>query len=178
MQIDMRMPLLNDYSGVQGARAERSRLSSEEFRAHGTGLQGTAAAPPPAWGHGGPMPPELKPPVDDGLGAQIRDYRQTLSAANGDLTTQLKAAKETLKAARQSGDADAIATAQKAVDDLNQQIQTNKDSLLHVHDDVKALRDLRAQLAADMKAGNLDAIQQDRDAITQQSAQILTDIQA
>lgn len=177
MQIDMRMPLLNDYSGLQGGRAEKPRPSFEEFRTPGTGLQGTAAAPPPAWGHGGPMPPEFKPPVGDGLGAQIRDYRHTLSAANADLTAQLKAARETLKTARESGDADAIATAQKTVDDLNQQIQTNKGSLKTVHDDVKELRDLCAQLTADMKARNLDAIQQDRDAITQQYAQVVTDIQ-
>jgi len=119
-----------------------------------------------------------EPPQVDKLGTQVRDYRQTLNAVHADLVSQLKTAQDALKDARKSGDKDAIAAAQASIDDLNTQIQANRDSLLTVHDDVKALREMRQQLAADVKAGNTSALQQDRDAITQASAKVLTDIQA
>jgi len=114
----------------------------------------------------------------DQLATRVRDYRQTLDAVHADLITQLKSAKETLKAARQSGDRDAITAAQTAINDLNVQLGANRDSLSTVHDDVQGLRELRQQLTADVKAGNLDAIQQDRTAITEQRDQVLADIQA
>ena len=126
---------------------------------------------------GGPLPPVEKPPVEniiplgppqetDQLGIRVHDYRETLDAAHADLVSQLKVAQDTMKTARQSGNQDAITAAQKTIDDLN------------VHDAVKGLREFRQHLAADMKAGNMDAIQQDRDAIAQQRDQLLADIQA
>lgn len=136
---------------------------------------------------GGTLPPTpapdhgrfLGPPVDaDNLATQIRDYKSTLSTAHADLITQLKSARETLKAARQSGDQDAISSAQSALDDINVQLKANQDSFSKLHDDVTDLRELRQQLISDVKARNLDALQQDRDAITQQRDQVLADIQA
>lgn len=138
---------------------------------------------------GGPLPPVPEPPVlrpsplgepphVDLLGTRIDDYRDTLNAVHTDLITQLKSARETLKAAHQAGDQDAIKTAKSAIDALTVQIQANRDSLSVVHDDVKELRELRQQLSTDVKAGNLNAIQQDRAAITQQRDQLLTDLQA
>ena len=114
----------------------------------------------------------------DKLGTMVRDYRETLMAVRADLVSQLKAATETLKQAHKSGDTDAITAAQSAVDGLDAQIKANRESLLTVHDDVKALREMRQQLSADVKAGNIDAIQQDRDLITQQRGQLLADLQA
>jgi hypothetical protein len=138
---------------------------------------------------GGTLPPLRKPPATgpsplgepphvDQLETRVRDYRQTLDAVHADLITQLKSAKDTLKVARQSGDQDAITAAQTAINDLNVQLEANRDSLPVVHDDVQGLRELRQQLTADVKAGNLDAIQQDRNAITEQRDQVLADIQA
>jgi hypothetical protein len=138
---------------------------------------------------GGPLPPVPEPPIRqssplgappnvDKLGTRVDDYRDTLDAVHADLITQLKSARETLKAAHQSGDQDAITTARAAINALTVQITANRDSLSVVHDDVKQLRELRQQLSTDVKAGNLDVIQQDRDAITQQRAQVLADLQA
>ena len=137
----------------------------------------------------GPLPPVLKPPVPglsplgepphvDQLETRVRDYRETLNAAHADLVSQLKSAKDTLREARQSGDQDWITGAQTAIDNLNVQLKANRDSLSAVHGDVQGLRELRQQLTTDVKAGNLDAIQQDRIAITQQREQVLTDLQA
>lgn len=138
---------------------------------------------------GGPLPPVHKPPVEDiiplgppaqteQLGIRVHDYREALNAAHADLVSQLKVAQDSLKTAKQSGDQDAITAAQKSIDDLNLQLKDNRDKLLTVHDAVKDLREMRQQLAADVKAGNVDAIQQDRDAITQQRDVILADLQA
>ena len=137
---------------------------------------------------GGPLPPVPThisqssplgaPPHVDQLGTQVRDYRDTLDAVHADLITQLKSARETLKTAHQSGDQGAITAARAAIDALTVQITSNRDSLSVVHDDVKQLRELRQQLSTDVKAGNLDVIQQDRDAVTQQRAQVLADLQA
>lgn len=126
-----------------------------------------------------PSPSPLgEPPHVDQLGTRVHDYRETLDSVHADLISQLKSATETLKEARKSGDHDAITAAQTAIDNLNLQLRTNRESLSVVHDDVKGLREMRQQLSADVKAGNLDAIQQDRDAISQQRDQVLADLQA
>jgi hypothetical protein len=83
-----------------------------------------------------------------------------------------------LKQARQSGDQDAITAAQKAIDVLDVQLATNRDRLSVVHDDVNALRELSQLLTSDVKAGNLNSIQQDRDNVAQQRDQVLADLQA
>ncbi len=140
-------------------------------------LQSTGVTLPPT-----PTPDHgrfLGPPVHaDNLAPQIRDYKSTLSTAHADLVTQLQSARETLKAARQSRDQDAISSAQTALDNINVQLQANHDSFSQLHHDATDLRELRQHLIADVKARNLDALQQDRDAITQQRAQVLADIQA
>ena len=152
-------------------------------------LQGPPTRVPASFGSllprvDGPLPPTPNPsplgvPDQPGqLESQVRDYRQTLNAVHADLVSQLKSAQDTLKQARQSGDQDAITAAQKAIDDLNVQLKANHDSLSAVHNDVKGLREMRQQLIADVKAGNLDAIQQDRNAISQQRDVVLADIQA
>jgi len=120
----------------------------------------------------GPKPPVYK------LSALVRDYHTTTNAEHADLTAQLKAAKETLKQAHLSGDKNAITAAETAVAGLEQQIGANRDRLSTLRDDVAAMRNLRQQLALDVKAGNQSAIQQDREAITQQGEQIRTDLQA
>jgi chromosome segregation ATPase len=126
-----------------------------------------------------PGPTPLGPPDQpDHLEVQVQDYRQALSGVHADLVSQLKSEREVLKQAHQSGDKDAIAAAQQAIDDLNVQLKANHDSLSAVHTDVKELRELRQQLIADVKSGNLDAIQQDRNAVAQQRDQVLADIQA
>jgi hypothetical protein len=114
----------------------------------------------------------------DQLEIRVRDYREALSGVHADLVSQLKSAQDTLKQARQSGDTDAISAAQQAIDDFHVQFTANHDSLSAVHNDVKGLRDLRQQLIADVKSGNLDAIQQDRNAISQQRDQVFADLQA
>lgn len=119
-----------------------------------------------------------EPPHVDQLQTRVRDYRETLKAVYAELIAQLQSAKDTLKDARQTGNQDSITAAQTAIDDLNVQLKANRDSPSVVHGDVKDLRELRQQLTADVKAGNLDAIQQDRDAVTQQRDQVLADIQA
>ena len=137
----------------------------------------------------GPLPPTIKPPVAgpsplgepphvDHLATRVRDYRDTLAVVNGELTAQLKLAKDTLQEARQSGDLDSIAAAQTAIDHLNDALKVNRDSLSLVQGDVKDMRELRQQLIADVKAGNLDAIQQDRYALSQQRDKVLADLQA
>ncbi len=156
--------------------------------------QGAPAPQSPSFGNllssvQGPLPPTLKPPVAgasllgapphvDQLATRVRDYRDTLSAVNSDLLSQLKSAKDVLQEARKSGVQDLITAAQTAVDDLNVQIKANQDSLSQVRGDVKGLRELSQQLIADVKAGNLDALQQDRNAITQQRDKVLADLQA
>jgi ABC-type amino acid transport substrate-binding protein len=119
-----------------------------------------------------------EPPHADQLSTQVRDYRNTLNAANADLTAQLKAARQTLKDARQSGDQEAITAAQASVDGINVQLQANHDSLSKIHGDVKDLRELRQQLTTDVKTGNVDAIAQDRVAIAEQRQHVLADLQA
>jgi hypothetical protein len=114
----------------------------------------------------------------DQLATRIRDYRNTLDAVHTDLISQLKAAKVALQQARQSGDQDSITSAQATIDDLNLLVQGNRDSLSLVHGDVKDLRELSQQLIADVKAGNFQAIQRDRAAITEQRDRVLTDLQA
>ena len=74
---------------------------------------------------GGPLPPTPKPidpgptplgepPHVDQLEIRVRDYREMLSGVHANLVSQLKSAQDTLKQARQSGDADAISAAQQA----------------------------------------------------------------
>lgn len=137
----------------------------------------------------GPLPPTIKPsetepsplgepPHVDRLATRVRDYRDTLGVVNGELTAQLKLAKDALQDARKSGDVDSIAAAQTRIDHLNRELKVNRDSLSLVQGDVKDLRELRQQLIADVKAGNLDAMQKDRNALTQQRDKVLADLQA
>ena len=145
----------------------------------GSLLRNIGGTLPPVLNRPGSGPSPLgEPPHLDQLQTRVRDYRETLKAVYAELISQLQSAKDTLKEARQKGNQDSITAAQAASDDLNVQLKANRDSLSVVHGDVKELRELRQQLSADVKAGNLDAIQQDRDAVTQQRDQVLADIQA
>jgi hypothetical protein len=137
----------------------------------------------------GTLPPTIKPPVVGPsplgepphvgqLATRVRDYRNTLNAVNTDLIVQLKSARDTLQEARKSGDQDGISGAEKAIDNLNVELKANRDSLSLVQGDVKDLRELSQQLIADVKAGNLDSIQQDRNAVTLQRDKVLADLQA
>lgn len=194
------LQVLNDQPVFRPPSTQKDRTATSG----GTGIDGGPTPKPTIQGKpslveasfggllrrlGGPLPPVPKPPIEniiplgppqqtDQLGIRVHDYRQTLDAAHADLVSQLKIAQDTLKTAKQSGNQDAITAAQKTIDDLNVQLKDNRDNLLTVHDAVKGLRQFRQHLAADMKAGNMDAIQQDRDAIAQQRDQLLADIQA
>jgi len=144
----------------------------------GKALQGAGGS------RGGTLPPTPnpdgflgQPPPLDKLATLVCDYRNTLSDVHSDLITQLKSDRASLQAAKQSGDQDAITAAQTALDSVNAQLKANQDNLTKVHDDVKGLREARQQLTADVKAGNLAALEQDRDAVAQGKIQVLTDIQ-
>jgi hypothetical protein len=116
--------------------------------------------------------------VNDHVGAKVRDYRADLAAAYKDETAQLKAARESLQEAYRSGDKDAINAANQAVEGIQQERQANRAAAKTVHGDVAELRGARKQLAGDVKAKNVDAIQQDIDAVNQAHDQILVDTQA
>jgi hypothetical protein len=107
--------------------------------------------------------------LNDHVGATVRDYRTTLAAAFKDETTQLKAARESLQEAYKSGDKTAVDAAKLAVEGIQQDRQANRAAAKTVHGDVAELRGARKQLAADVKANNVDAIQQDIDAATRRT---------
>ena len=144
----------------------------------GSALRGAGGTLPPATRPPGPGPAPLGLPAHvDQLETQVRDYRQTLESVHSDLITQLKADQLSLQQARQSGNQDAITAAQKAIADVDAQLSVNSNHLSVVHEDVKSLRELSQQLTADVKAGNLDSIQQDRNAVAEERAQVLADLQ-
>lgn len=171
------MPYLNDYSGLTAGQTQKHAAQAIPVYRHpvppaAVKPPATEGPLPPVFRHWGPLPPEMK------LSSLVRDYRTTVNAEHADLVAQLKDARETLKEAQKARDTDAIAEAQKSVAELEQKIQANRDSLTTLHDDVALMRELRQQLASDVKSGNLETIQQDREAIEQQRQQIRTDVQA
>jgi formate-dependent phosphoribosylglycinamide formyltransferase (GAR transformylase) len=83
-----------------------------------------------------------------------------------------------LQEAYKSGDKTAVDAAKLAVEGIQQDRQANRAAAKTVHADVAELRGDRKQLAADVKANNVDAIQPDIDAVNQAHDQILVDTQA
>jgi uncharacterized protein (DUF3084 family) len=114
----------------------------------------------------------------DQMGVKVRDYRASMNAAYKDDVAQLKAARAELKEARKTGDKEAIAAAQQAIADVQQLMRDNRAQLQTVHDNVAQVREARQQLAADVKAKNVDAIQQDIAAFNEHRDQVFADLMA